>query len=152
MEKNAVRVIRICELYYSPVEDVQSISSSTYDRVVVTLKPGKTWEKLPLTAGTGTITERGVREMPGRSYEQEMACDIAGEGEQMVSWSHNHDFRPVIVKVVQNDGTKIYGDLVNPVRLRSTWSTETSSTTIGFSRKSKERGRFVDEDWSGSGS
>lgn len=152
MEKNEARVIRVCELWYSLVEDVDSVQVAVNDRVTVTLKTGKDWVSIPFTKGTGFVSERTTREAAGRTYDQELSVDVPGEDEEMVQWALENDLRPMVLKVVQNNGTKIYGDLVYPVRLKMTWSTETSSTLMSFARKAKERARWMEESESGSGS
>lgn len=151
MEKNTNRVIRICRLWYVWASDVESYGIANDNSVNVILKSGKLWNEILFTPGTGRIVERAVLDDAGRAYEQELSVDIPGEDEIMIEWASENDLRPIIIKVDQNNGTKIYGDLLNPVRLKITWNTETSSSGISFTRKSKDRGRWIYSD-NGSGS
>lgn len=151
MEKNENRVIRICQLWYVWVDDVESYGVTNNNSVNVVLKNGKFWNEIPFTPGTGRILERAMSGEAGRSYDQEFSVDVPGEDTDMIDWAFDNDLRPVILKIVQNNGTKIYGDTLNPVRLKVTWNTETSSSGISFTRTSKDRGRWIYTD-DGSGS
>jgi hypothetical protein len=150
MEKNVNRVIRVCELWYVNRTDVVSVTKVSDKLVDITLDGSAEWVELPFTKGTATISEAATRDDGGKFYKQELMADISGEDEDMVEWSMLNDFKHVILKVVQNNGTKIYGDLNNPVKLYTEWNSENSSTTLKFTREATDRARWLNEETSGS--
>jgi len=149
MEKNENRVIGVCEVWYALAEDVTGVWDATDFGVTVALNEGADWEQIPIIAGTATITEKAVRRDAGRCYEQEFSAEVAGEDDVVPEWLDEIDNRPAIVKIVQTNGTKIYGNITSPVRLMCDWNTERSSVVVGFSRDTTERARWLIE---GSGS
>lgn len=152
MEKNLNRVINVCEIYYALKDDIASVEISEDGKIDVAFNVAVEWEQIPFTPGSATISEKAVMKEGGRCYEQDFVADIPGEDEEMTSWTLDTDLRPVIMKLVQTNGTKIYGDTEYPVRLTSEWNSEKSSTTIRFNRDTMERARWLNEETSGSGS
>lgn len=152
MEKNENRVINVCEAYYALVENVTSTTKVSGYKMAVVLDGGVTWEQIPFSPGTGVVSEKAVRKNAGICFEQSFQAEIAGEDDVIPEWLGEIDGRPCVLKIVQSNGTKIYGSVTYPVRLMCEWGTEKSSVTIGFSANSTERARWYDEsDDSGSG-
>lgn len=151
MEKNENRVVTVCEAYYAFTENVDSIVKSAGFGVTVLLNTGVEWEKIPFTEGTASVKEKAVRRQAGRCYEQEFIADLAGEDVDTTEWMDEIDGRPAVVKIVQTNGTKIFGDTENPVRLLCDWGSDNGGATIGFTRDAVEKARWLTEDESGSG-
>jgi hypothetical protein len=141
MEMNDLRVIRIDEVWYVPTTDVQSYGIVS-DRAVVTLKSGKSWVNMYFTPGTAALEESHADEGRAWAYLQRFSASMPGEDIENTEWVDEYNNRPVLIKLVQNNGVKLLGSLDIPCRMRLTYSTTESGILLRVERKSKERARW----------
>jgi hypothetical protein len=152
MNKNENRNIYVCEAWYVLKESVIGIEHTPYYSVRIIFASGSPWIPIPFTPGTAKFVENLLISEGGNSIKQEFTCEIPGEDAAMPLWAMENNTRPVIMKIIFNNGAKICGDLEYPIKLMSDWDSSASSTKLSFSRSAIERARWLNSETSGSGS
>jgi len=142
MDMNELRVVRIDEVWYVPISDVQSLGY-VLGKAVVTLKNNTEWLRMYFTPGTAMLEESHSDEGKVWSYAQRFGASIPGEDVDNTEWIDDYNNKPVLIKLVQNNGTKLLGSLDIPCRMKITWSLSESGHAIRVDRKSKERARWM---------
>lgn len=144
MKMNETRNIIIEEVWYVPTSDVNSIGLLG-GKDVVTLKSGKDWLKVYFTPGTASLEEDPIREGRADAFTQRFVMSLPGEDEDTREWIDEVDNRPVLLKLVQNNGVKLLGSMAVPCRMKIGYSLTGSGMNVRVERRSTDRVRWMEE-------
>jgi len=139
---NDLRVVRIDEIWYVPISDVSSVGNVSGD-VVVSLKNDKNWTQIYFTPGSVNFEEAYSDEGRIWCIAQRLTFTVPGEDKESTDWVDEYNNRPVLIKLVQNNGSKLLGAMDPPCRMRISSSLSESGFTVRVERKSKEKARWL---------
>ena len=147
LTKNSNLVPVICNVYFSPIEDVDSIFSGT-DRFhqIVVFNSGKSWQEIYFTPGTAEFNEKPKDNDAGTLFEQSLKFIFPGEDESNASAFDQVMDRPVLVKMQYSNGIlKILGTKEIPARLSlvSQVTPKSTGAQFEFNRSAPEKAQWL---------
>ena len=82
--------------------------------------PGKTWQPISFTSGTGQFTEKPKQADAGVYYSSEVKCSMVTDNKEALSFIDKLEHSDIVVRVMYNSGDwKIMGIHGIPVKLTS---------------------------------
>lgn len=144
MKMNDTRNIIIEEVWYVLKEDVDAIGMLGGKDTVV-LKTGKDWAKVYFTPGSANFAEEPITEGRAEAFSQRFVMSLPGEDEDTREWVEEIDNRPLLLKLVQNNGVKLLGSLAVPCRMKIGYSLTGSGMNVRVERKTTDRARWMSE-------
>lgn len=107
--------------------------------------PGKAWEEIKFTSGTGVFSEKPKQSDGGISYSQELKCNIVSDNKEMLSMIDILEHSDVVVRVMYNSGEwKVIGIQNIPANLTTEINVEKSGGyKLTFSSESINRSCFL---------
>lgn len=117
--KNTNLTPSICKIFFSPLEDIDTISSSP-DRFhrFMYFETGKDWQEIYFTPGTAEFVEKPKDNDSGELIEQSLKFIFPGEDSGNLASLDAILNRPAVVKLQYPDGTsKLLGEIGNGAKL-----------------------------------
>lgn len=151
-ENNASTFMRINDMTVKQVVKIEYTLLKYINRVrvsgvmtMIEFIPGKSWEELKFTSGTGQFSEKLTRTDAGVYYTSEVRCNMVGDGKDTLTVIDKLEHADIMVCVTYNSGErKVIGTRGTPVKLVSEIDVSKSGVyKLMFACDSINRGCFL---------
>lgn len=114
---NDMAVQQVIKIEYALLKHVNRVRVSGI-LVDVEFIPGKSWETLNFTSGTGVFTEKVKQSDAGTSYTAELKCNIVTDNHDTLSLINKLEHSDIVVRAMYNTGEwKVIGIPGLPAKL-----------------------------------